>query len=195
MLKFPTTTIRNTCHNEGYHGRVCLKKFCVIEKYRTKRLDFAKKYEHKTEDYWKAVVWTDESKFELFVSKKKPKVWRKKNVDFDPKILTPTVKHWGGSVCVCRSMNASGVGTSHYWWNNGPHTIYQYIKKSCLPVWRKCNWEKTGFSCKTMIRNTLCTTLRCGFCTTCLNNFIHPPPPIARYQPYRTDVGNIGQKK
>ena len=69
------------------------------EKNRTKRLEFAKKYEHKTEDSWKRGVWTDEIKFELFGSKKKPKVWRKKNVDLDPKNLTPTVKHRG--LCVC----------------------------------------------------------------------------------------------
>ena len=86
------------------------------EKYRTKHLEFAKEYEHKTEDSWKRVVGTDEGKFELFGSKKKPKVWRKQNVDLDPKNLTPTVEHGGGSLCVGKRVwSSSGFGThSHY---------------------------------------------------------------------------------
>ena len=61
-------------------------------------------------NFWNTVLWSDESKFNLFGSDGKVMVWRNKKEKFDPKCTAPTVKYGGGSItirgCFCRS----GVG-------------------------------------------------------------------------------------
>lgn len=56
------------------------------------------------------MVFTDESKFNIFKSHGKVTVWRQKNCELDKKNLTATVKHGGGGVMVWGCMSASGVG-------------------------------------------------------------------------------------
>ncbi|GFV18606.1 transposable element Tcb2 transposase [Trichonephila clavipes] len=65
-----------------------------------KRLDFAKTHELKTDNFWKKVIFSDESKFNTFGSDGLRTVWRRPNTALDPKNLRPTVKHGGGSVMV-----------------------------------------------------------------------------------------------
>ncbi len=67
---------------------------------RIKRLKYAKEMLKKSIDFWDTVVWSDESKFNLFGSDGKVMVWRSPKEKFDPKCIIPTVKHGGGSVTV-----------------------------------------------------------------------------------------------
>ena len=73
-------------------------------------MDFAKQYEKRPVSYWESVLFTDESKFEIFGKKKQSRIWRTKNTEFAEKNLCKTVKHGGGSVMVWGCMAASGVG-------------------------------------------------------------------------------------
>ncbi|CAH2088492.1 unnamed protein product [Euphydryas editha] len=59
--------------------------------------------------FWKKVVWSDESKFELFGTKKRRKVWRKSNQALEDKIAKP-VKFGRGSVMVWGCFSWSAVG-------------------------------------------------------------------------------------
>ena len=47
---------------------------------------------------WKKVLWSDETKIELFVRQGKCYVWRKPNTSHHPESTIPTVKHGGGSI-------------------------------------------------------------------------------------------------
>lgn len=69
-----------------------------------------KKYENKDENFWKAVIFSDESKFNIFGSDGRQKVWRKVNTELAPSNMSATVKHGGGGVMVWGCMAASGVG-------------------------------------------------------------------------------------
>ncbi|GFY70892.1 transposable element Tcb1 transposase [Trichonephila inaurata madagascariensis] len=75
----------------------------------TEETDFASPHVDKDFDFWKTVVFTDESKFNVFRSDGRGKVWRKKTA-VNPENLTPTVKHGGGSVMVWDAMAATEVG-------------------------------------------------------------------------------------
>ncbi|GFW89396.1 transposable element Tcb2 transposase [Trichonephila clavipes] len=75
-----------------------------------KRLKFAKTHQLKTDNFWKKVIFSDESKFNIFGSDGRRTVWRKPNTALDPKNLRPTVKHGGGSVMVWGCMASNGVG-------------------------------------------------------------------------------------
>lgn len=103
-------TICRALNNEGYHCRTPRKKPLISEKNRKLRLEFAKSHLNKGMDFWKLVLFTDESKFNIFGYDGKAKVWRKPNTAMDPKNLIPTVKHGGGSVMVWGAVAASRVG-------------------------------------------------------------------------------------
>ena len=64
-------------------------------------------------DYWKTVIWSDESKFTVFQSNGKVMVWRNTKEAFDPKCTAPTVKHGSASVMVWGCFTRWGVGKLH----------------------------------------------------------------------------------
>ena len=64
-----------------------------------KRLKYAKDMLNKPVGFWKTVIWSDESKFNLFGSNGEVIVWRTPiKKEFDIKCIVPTVKHAGGSM-------------------------------------------------------------------------------------------------
>ena len=84
----------------GLYGRVARKKPYVNKINRGKRIAPAEMIMEKPYDYWKHVLWSDESKFNLFGSDGKIMAWRSTMEECDPKCTVPTVKHSGGSVMV-----------------------------------------------------------------------------------------------
>jgi len=103
-------TIRNVIRNAGYKGCVARKKPFISKINKKKRLDFAKSHINKVNDFWKSVLFSDESKFNIFGSDGRVMVWRKPNKQMDCKNLCPTVKHGGGNELVWGCMSATGVG-------------------------------------------------------------------------------------
>lgn len=103
-------TIRRVLRKNGFHGRIARNKPFINERNRKKRLEFAKKYINKDFDFWKDVVFTDESKFNIFKSDGKVNVWRRAGEEYNIQNLQATVKHGGGSVMVWGCVTAGGVG-------------------------------------------------------------------------------------
>ena len=66
--------------------------------HKRERLAFTKKYVNKPLSFWKKILWSDESKFELLNKKKRTRVWRKSNEALKKQYLLPTVKYVGGSI-------------------------------------------------------------------------------------------------
>lgn len=62
---------------------------------------------------WKKVVWSDESKFNLFNSDGIHYVHRPPNTRFDPKYTIGTVKHGGGNCIVWGCFSFLGLGPVH----------------------------------------------------------------------------------
>ncbi len=102
--------IRRILHSSNIFGRSPRKKPLISEANRVKRLNFAKEYVNKPDSFWKTVIFSDESKFNLFGSDGKKYVWRKPNTELQTKNLRPTVKHGGGNVLVWGCMASGGVG-------------------------------------------------------------------------------------
>ncbi len=61
-------------------------------------------------DYWNHVLWSDETKINLFGSDGVKRVWRQPGEEYKDKCVLPTVKHGGGSVMVWGCMSAAGTG-------------------------------------------------------------------------------------
>lgn len=108
--KVSVESVRRVLRKEGYNGRIARKKPFVSKVNRMKRLEFAKKYINESVEFWKTVIFSDESKFNLFGSDGKQVVWRKPNTQLNKENLCPTVKHGGGNVMVWGCMAANGVG-------------------------------------------------------------------------------------
>lgn len=107
---FCLQTVRNVIHKYNYYGRVQRKKPFISEINRKKRLEFAKIYVNKDLEFWKDVIFSDESKFNIFGSDGRKYVWRRPNTEFQARHVRPTVKHGGGSVLVWGCMSWNGVG-------------------------------------------------------------------------------------
>lgn len=64
-------TVRRSIIRAGYNARTARKKPYINERNRKKRIDFANEYKNKTNEFWNKVIFSDESKYNIFGSEKK----------------------------------------------------------------------------------------------------------------------------
>lgn len=99
-------TIRRVLHQGGFKSGTPYK----TKQNRLKRLKFAQKYKNSSPDFWDKVIWSDESRFNVFGSDGCIKVWRKPNTGLHPSNTIKTVKHGGGGIMIWGCMSTAGVG-------------------------------------------------------------------------------------
>lgn len=104
------STIKRRLREANLFGRIAVRKPLLRRANRIKRLQWAKQHQHWTVEDWKNVLWTDESKFEVFGQNRRFYVRRSKTEKLRPECLAPTVKHGGGSVMVWGCFSYAGVG-------------------------------------------------------------------------------------
>ncbi len=73
---------RKRLGKNGIHGRVPRQKPLLTKKNTTAHLIFAKKYLNYPQDFWANILWTDETKAELFGRCVSRYIWRKTNTVF-----------------------------------------------------------------------------------------------------------------
>ncbi len=78
------------------------------------RLEFARAHADKDEDYRDSILWSDETKINVFGTDGFKTEWRRKGEEYKEKCMVPTVKHGGGSVLMWGCMSAAGVGELHF---------------------------------------------------------------------------------
>ncbi len=104
------STIRKRLGKNGIHRRVPRQKPLLTKKNTKARLTFAKKYLDYPQDFWTNIMWTIETKVELFGRCVSRYIWRKTNTAFHKKNIIPTVEHGCGSVMVWGCFASSGPG-------------------------------------------------------------------------------------
>lgn len=85
-------TIRRRLREIGLYGRRPTKKPLLTTKMKTARLRWAKKYQDWTQDDWRCVIWSDESKFNLLCADNLPYVRRSAGERFKDECIVKTVK-------------------------------------------------------------------------------------------------------
>lgn len=113
-LSAPVTsrTIRNRLVEMTLRAHSARKVPYLSKKNISSRKIFAKK--HLLRENWKNVLWSDETKINLFGSDGKQYVRRPPNTAYDPKHTIKTVKHGGGNIMLWGCFSSSGVGPI-YW--------------------------------------------------------------------------------
>ena len=103
-------TIWNRIHEHGLKGRAARKKPFLSKRHIAQRLKWAKEHQSWTANDWKKVLWSDETKINLFGTDGVTRVWRRCGDADKTKFCRPTMKHGGGSRMVWACMSWKGVG-------------------------------------------------------------------------------------
>lgn len=109
-LNISDRTVRRRLRGAGFKNSFAQRRPLIRKANKIKRLEFAKKYVNKPISFWKKVIWSDESKFDLFGHKRRPRVWCKPGERLLEKNVQKTMKHGGGSILVWGCFAWSGVG-------------------------------------------------------------------------------------
>ncbi len=166
-------TISNALNRHGIHARSPRKTPLLNKKHVEARLKFAKEHLEKPVDYWETIVWSDESKIELFGSHSTHHVWRRNGTAHHPKNTIPTVKFGGGSImvwgCFSARVLADFILLKAGWMEKCTGTFWIKIYCHLPESWK---WKEGGHFSKTMIPNTRPRTQWSGFKerkSSCLN--------------------------
>ena len=145
-------TISNTLHREGLKS-CCARSVPLLKKAHVQaHLKFAKEHQDDLEEAWEKVMWSDETKIELFGINLTRHIWRKRNAECNPKNTIPTVKHGGGNFeGVSQLRGQDDFTVSRGWWME-PCTR-KFWATTSFPQWEHWKWVVDWSSNMTMIQN------------------------------------------
>lgn len=104
------STVRRRLAACGLNGRVAVSKPLLRAQNKRRRLLWAKKYQNYSVEDWKKVLFTDESKFQLYGNSRRVYVRRRCDEKLLNQCIKSTVKHGGGSIQVWGCFSFNGVG-------------------------------------------------------------------------------------
>ncbi len=119
-------TIGNILRREGLKSCSARKVPLLKKAHIQARLKFANEHLNDSEENWVKVLWSDETKIELFGINSTSRVWRRRNAAYDPKNTIPTVKHGGGNIMLWRCFSAKGTGQLSRALKMGREWVFQH---------------------------------------------------------------------
>lgn len=109
-IKVGMDTVRRALKNARMRAIVKQKKPRFLSRHMKSRLAFARKYQQRTIDDWKRVIWSDETKINRLGSDGREYAWIVNGRDRSQQHYKGTVKFGGGNLMLWGCMTAKGVG-------------------------------------------------------------------------------------
>lgn len=125
-------TVQRKLKDQNFQAIEKKKKPLLSKKNIKARLNFAKKYEHYTEEDWRKVIWSDETKINRYTTDGRQWSWKREGEPLTQKDFIQTVKHGGGNIKIWGCFTAFGVGSLQKIDGNMNKIMYLDILKSKL---------------------------------------------------------------
>lgn len=106
-------TITNVMKSKGLRRCQARKVPLLKKKHLEARKKFATDMLKKEDAYFNKVLWSDETKIELFGNNYNTKVWRSPGTAYNRNNTLPTVKHGGGNIMIWGCFSSAGPGDLH----------------------------------------------------------------------------------
>ncbi|KAG1295264.1 hypothetical protein G6F64_013341 [Rhizopus arrhizus] len=103
-------TAINVLKSMNFFSAIKVKKPLLTAKHMKRRLAWAKKYQNWTTDDWRRVVFSDETKVNIWGSDGCKYYWSRPGDPLKPHHIDVTVKHGGGSLMMWGCMTYEGPG-------------------------------------------------------------------------------------
>ncbi|KAG2469857.1 TCB1 transposase, partial [Polypterus senegalus] len=113
VTKNPMVTLSqpiNHLNQLGLYGRVARQKPLLSKRHMEAHLEFAKRHLKDSQTMRNKILWSDETKIELFGVNARRHIWRKPGTAHHQANTIPTVKHGGGSIMLWGCFSAAGTG-------------------------------------------------------------------------------------
>ena len=104
------STVRRQLRRHGLGSYVRRRKPFLSKLAKQRRREWANTFSSWTDEDWSNVIFSDESKFNLFGSDGRQWCWRRPGHDYDDVYVQKKVKHGGGSIMVWGCITSRGVG-------------------------------------------------------------------------------------
>ncbi|KAG2468920.1 TCB1 transposase, partial [Polypterus senegalus] len=107
------TTISAAIHQSDLYGRVARRKPLLSKRHMAVHLEFAKRHLKDSQTMRNKILWSDETKIELFGVNARCHIWRKPGTAHHQANTIPTVKHvkyGGGSIMLWGCVASAGTG-------------------------------------------------------------------------------------
>ena len=134
-------------HREGLKS-CCMRKVPLLKKTHAQAcLKFAKKHLDDLEEAWEKVMWSDETKIELFGINSTHRVWRKRNAEYNPRTPSPLWSMEVETLCFGGVSQLRGQDDFPVSWGGwmGPCTGTFWATTS-FPQWEHWKWVVDGSS-------------------------------------------------
>ena len=135
---YSVSSTKRVLREHGLFGRRPAKKPFISLKNRRARISFAKSHVDWTVADWSKVLFSDESKFEIF-NKNVQYIRRRVGERFNVANLSPTVKHGCGNIMVWGAFSAVGVGPLKLIEGKMTKTVYRDILNDVMYPYAKEN--------------------------------------------------------
>ncbi len=117
---------------------VCMAVVLLKTMHKKARKQFTEDKQTKDMDYWNHVLWSDETKINLFGSDGVKRVWWQPGEEYKDKCVLSTVKHGGGGVMIWGCMSAAGTGELQFIEGTMNANMYcDILKQSMIPSLRR----------------------------------------------------------
>lgn len=143
-IKCHPETVRRVLRRKGLDAIEKPKKPLLKDKHVKARLAWCLAHKDWTQDDWRRVIWSDETKINRFNSDGRQWVWVRSNEELQNHHCKLTVKHGGGGIMLWSAITYAGVGWICRISGNMDKTLYKEILEDDLEQTIAHTCEKLG---------------------------------------------------